>query len=502
MSREAYAEPPHQAKAGDHGLSPSAERALIVVVALLLLVPCLWQPHIMAGDLSSHLYNAWLAEQIQDGTLREPGLSLAHPLTNVLADWVMAALLGRVGRSGTERIVAGAAVEIFFWGAFFFVAAAAGQRCWIIAPTLAMISYGLIFHMGFLNFYLSTGLSLWVLALLWRPRHPWYWLAIPCAALALLAHAMPLAWALAALVYVHGVRRVPESQRWLIFIVGVCVLILIQTILLTLFPTAWFLQDLVGLDGILGMTGAGQLWLYGAQYLIVVAGILIVWFVLFLARLDRGSILADPVVHIWGLSMLAYILLPRMIQFPQYRYPLLFMQHRVSLFIAILFCAVVAGGPHGRSLTRFSSLLAATFFTMLYLDVRSLNQVEVQLTEMFSTLPPRTRVVAALRDSASSRLNGLIHVGSTACLGHCWDYGNYEPSTAQFRVRASAPNGVVVDDMGTVSDIEGGEHIVTPAEAPLYSVCPTKTPGGWFELRRLGAGDTTCLVRIPATKHF
>jgi len=95
-----------------------------------------------------------------------------------------------------------------------------------------------------------------------------------------------------------------------------------------------------------------------------------------------------------------------------------------------------------------------------------------------------------------------IHVGFTACLGRCWDYGNYEPSTAQFRVRASAPNGVVVDDMGIVGDIEAGEHLVTPAEAPLYSVCPTKTPGGWFELRRLGAGETTCLVWIPATKHF
>ena len=502
ISREADGEPPLHKKAGDYVLSRAAERALIAVVALLLLLPCLWQPHIMAGDLSSHLYNAWLAEQLQSGTLREPGVSLAHPVTNVLADRVMEALLGKLGRSVTERIVAGAAVEILFWGAFLFVAAAAGRRCWIIAPILGMLSYGIIFHMGFLNFYLSTGFSLWLMALLWRPRSPWYWLAIPCAALALLAHALPLAWAVAALVYAHGVRKVPQSQRWSIFIAGVCLIILIQSILLTLFPTAWSLGDLIRLDGILGLTGAGQLWLYGAQYLIVVAGVLIVWSVLFLARLDRGSILPDPVVHIWGLSMLAYVLLPRMIQFPQYRYPLLFMHYRVSLFIAILFCAVVAGGPHGRSLTRFSSLLAAAFFTMLYLDARSLNRVEAQLTQLLSNLPPRTRVVAALRDSGSWRLNGLIHVGSAACLGRCWDYGNYEPSTAQFRVRASAPNGVVVDDMQIVSDMEAGEHIVTAAEAPLYSVCPATTPGGWFELRRLEAGETTCLVRIPATSLF
>ncbi len=140
------------------------------MVALLLLVPCFWQPHIMAGDLSSHFYNAWLAGQIEQGKLKDEGLSLAHPLTNVLSDWVIEKLFYRVGRSATERIVVGAAVEIFFWGAFFFVATVVQQRCWIIAPSLGMLTYGLVFHLGFLNFYLSTGFSLWVLTLLWAPR--------------------------------------------------------------------------------------------------------------------------------------------------------------------------------------------------------------------------------------------------------------------------------------------------------------------------------------------
>lgn len=502
MSREVYTEPASPTKPGAHKLSAVAERTLIAVVALLLLVPCFWQPHIMAGDLSSHLYNAWLAGQIEQGKVPTQRVSLAHPITNVLADWALEGLLYTVERSGAERIVVGAAVEIFFWGAFFFVATAAGQRCWIIAPSLGMIAYGLIFHMGFLNFYISTGLSLWMMTLLWRPQRPWLWLAFPFAVLALLAHPLPLAWAVAALLYVHGVRRVPESLRAAVFIGGACLLILVQTILLALFPANWSLSDLVGLEGILGLTGAGQLWLYGGEYLIVVAGILIVWFVLFLERLDRGSILKDPVAHIWGLSILAYILLPRLVQFPQYRYPLEFMQYRVSLFIAILFCAMVAGGRHGRSLTRTSSLLAAVFFTVLYLDVKALNQVEVELTRLVSDLPPGERVVAALRDSGSRRINGLIHVGSTACLGRCWDYGNYEPSTGQFRIRVTGPNGVVADDMRTVGEIEAGRHVVTRDEAPLYNVCPSKALGTRFELRRLGAGETTCLVLLPATNHF
>ena len=502
MSREAYPEPPPRAKPGAHRLSPATERALFAVVALLLLVPCFWQPHIMAGDLPSHLYNAWLAGQIERGKLPAE-LSLAHPITNVLADRVSERLLYRFGPSATERIVAGAAVEIFFWGAFYFVAAAAGQRCWIIAPSLAMIAYGLVFHIGFLNFYISTGLSLWMMALLWRPRLPWCWLAVPLATLALLAHALPLAWALAALLYVHAVRMVPKSQKVLVFLGTTFLLIFAQFALLARFPAnTWSLADLVSSEAVLGLTGAGQCWLYGPEYAIVVGGILVIWLVLFLQRLDRRSILDDPVIHIWGLSILVYVLMPKVILFPQYQQPLGFMPYRISLFIAVLLCAVVSCGAHGRNLTRVSGLLASVFFTLMYLDARSLNRVETDLAGMVSNLPPSSRVAAALVDSGSWRLKGLEHVGAAACLERCFDYGNYEPPSAQFRVRVSGPNGVVASDMATVSEIGSGEHIVTPGEAPLYTVCAPQAGNAPFELRKLGAGETTCRVRLPATSGF
>ncbi len=502
MSREAYPEPPPRAKPGAHPLSPSTERALFAMVALLLLVPCFWQPHIMAGDLPSHFYNAWLAGQIEQGNLPAQ-LSLAHPITNVLADWVSEELLYRLGPSATERIVVGSAVEIFFWGAFYFVAAATGQRCWIIAPSLGMIAYGLVFHIGFLNFYISTALSLWMLALLWRPRLPWCWLAVPLAVLALLAHTLPLAWAFAALLYAHGVRMAQQSQRALVFLGAACLLILVQFALLARFPAnQWSLGSLVSLEAALGITGTGQSWLYGPEYAIVVCGVLIVWSVLFLERLNRRSILDDAVIHVWGLTILAYILMPKMILFPQYKMPLEFMPYRISLFIAILLCAVVAGGAHGRSLTRVSGLLASIFFTMMYLDARSLNRVEANLAGLVSNLPPGSRVAAALLDSASWRLNGLEHVAAAACLGRCFDYGNYEPPSVAFRVRVSGSNGVVASDMTTVSEIRSGEHIVTPGEAPLYTVCAPKQGDALFELRKLGAGEITCLVRLPATDHF
>jgi hypothetical protein len=487
-------------------LARGTNRLLVTVVTLLLLVPCFWQPHIMAGDVPSHLYNAWLAGQIEQGKLTAQ-LSLAHPITNVLADWVSEKLLYRFGLSATERIVVGAAVEIFFWGAFCFVGAAAEQRCWIIAPSLAMIAYGLIFHIGFLNFYISTGLSLWMMALLWRPRFPWCWLAIPFALLALLAHALPLACALGALLYVHGVRMVLKSQRALVFLGTASLLILAQYALLARFPeNRWSPGEWVSLEVALGLTGTGQFWLYGPEYAIVVCGVLLVWFALFMQRLDRRSVIDDPVIHLWGLSVLGYALMPKTIQLPQYHMPLEFMQYRMSLYVAILLCAVLAGGAHGRMLTRISGLLASLFFTLVYLDARSLNRVEADLAGAFSNLPPASRVASALRDSASWRLNGLEHAAAIACLGRCFDYGNYEPPSAAFRVRVSGPNGIVVSDMDTVGAIAEGEHIVTAVEAPLYTVCAAK-PGVAqgevpFKLRKLGAGETTCRVQLPATVGF
>jgi hypothetical protein len=258
----------------------------------------------------------------------------------------------------------------------------------------------------------------------------------------------------------------------------------------------------VRLDGILGLTGTGQLWLYSPKYLIVVLALLIVWFLLFLERLDRGSILGDPMIHIWGLTMVAYIVLPEGIQLPQYHLPIQYMHFRLSFFIAILFCAMVAGGGQGRALRRISAVLAVAFFTLLYVDARSLNRLENDLAGLVSQLPAGKRVVAEVQDNGSPQLNGLIHVASSICLGHCWDYANYEPASAAFRVRVSGPNGILVHDVHVVKEIELGEHIVTPEEDPLYTVCRSAESDSRLELKRLGAGEATCLVRIPLANHF
>ena len=465
-------------------------------VAIALLIPCVWQEHIEAGDLASHLYNAWLAGQIQNGTVA--GLTVAHPLTNVLSDAIMAALIGPLGPAWTARVVCAVAVEIFFWGAFSFISVVNQRKPWILAPCLGMLTYGMIFHFGFLNFYISTGCSLWILALLWNPSKFAFVQSIPLAVLGLLAHPLPLAWAVCVLVYVQVARRLQTTgAQVLLLLAAPAALILIQTVLLSMFPSEWSLSQALRLEGVLGATGVLQFCLYGSKYLLIAGGMLLLWFSLFLERVDRGKLISDPLVHVWVLNIAALVLIPSSIQFPQYQFGLLFISERISLFIAILFCAVIGGGSYGRAMTRLSSLLAIVFFTFVFIDVRAVNAVDAEITSLVSGLPPGQRVVASLQDSTG--LNSLAHVLDWACIGRCFDYANYEPGTGQFRIRVLRRNLVVAPTIAIAQEIEYGRHIVAPDEAPLYSICPGPDPEHRLRLQKLKAGDATCGFTLPTT---
>ena len=473
---------------------------LMAGLAIVLLIPCFWQPHIQAGDLASHVYNAWLAGQVQQGAL--PGLTLAHPVTNVLADWCLQALSNAFGFDWAVRVVAALAVQIFFWGGFSWLTVVHGRYPWIIVPFLAMLAYGLIFRFGFLNFYLSTGLTLCLMALLWHARWQRLYIAIPLALLAFLAQPLPLIWGLLALAYVAFANRLSGKMRVLLLPTAFALLVLIQTGLTALFPNRWSLAQLVDLGGILGLAGVGQFWIYGNKYLIIAVASLLLWAVLLLERFDQRGSLSDPIVHLWCLNLAGFVLIPFGIRFPNYQFAFLYISERISLFIAILFCAVVGGCQYGRGLTRLSALVAAAFFTFVYVDEKAMNMVQAQIAGLLAGLPPGQRVAVVLQDSRSARLNGLVHIGSGACLGHCFDYANYEPATGQFRIRVAGPNPFVVPTMNLVGEMELGKHIVTPAEAPLYSICPPTNPSEHLILRKLEPGDKTCLTRIEATPQL
>jgi hypothetical protein len=477
-------------------ISLLTEVLVIIGVTCVLLVPCIWQQHIEAGDLASHVYNAWLVAQVKTGVVQ--GLYLTHPLTNVLCDRILEWLLVRVGPAWAERMLAGTGVLVFFWGAFYLVNVVTLRRPWLLAPAFAMLAYGLVFNLGFVNFYVSTGISLWITGLLWQPTRNRVILSLPLWVLAILAHVMPVAWAAFVLVYTHLLRRFTLKMRAGALAASFIALIGMQLLVMKLFAYQWSLDQSLSLAGVLGVTGAEQVFLSGTKYFIVVAGAMAIGCVMFLERIDQGGMLNDPMVHIWILQMAAYVLTPAAVQLPQYQHVFAYIPQRVSLFNALIFCVMIGGGRYGRGITRLTALLAGVYFTFFFLDSRSFNDIESQVKALIDSAPQGARVVAEIADS-NSRLNPLLHIADRSCIGRCFSYANYEPATGQFRLRAAGPNLVVAPTMDVVKEIEDGRHIVTKAEAPVYSVCKSDRA---MLLRRLEAGETTCSFSLPVSPAF
>src|SRR5581483_5823970 len=161
---------------------------------------CYWQPRLQAGDLSSHVYNAWLTQLIESG--RVDGLMIVRQTTNVLFDLILGALFKVVGTEWSQRIAVSIAVLTFVWGAFAFINTVAGRRSWHLLPCVAMLAYGWVFHMGFFNFYLSMGLCFGAMSLFWKPSATRIALAVPLLVLAYMAHALPVVWTVGLLAYV------------------------------------------------------------------------------------------------------------------------------------------------------------------------------------------------------------------------------------------------------------------------------------------------------------
>ena len=440
----------------------------VVALSALLLVPCFWQQRIQAGDLSSHLYNAWLAQLVEHG--QAPGLTLARQSNNILFDWMLSGLMHAFGAPAAQRIAVSIAVLVFFWGAFAFVwsnsRARPRQAPWQLAPCLAMLAYGWVFHMGLFNFYISLGLCFGALAL---ARRNGRWACAAAAGLvgiAYIAHALPVAWAIGIFAYGRVAQALRPRHRVRLMIGTLAMLALAGFLLGELFPTRR------GPDQFMAMTGADQLWIYGRQYIFVGVAVLAVWALCFQRVLNtRGPerALLDVRVHMCALSSAAAVLLPGGVLLPGFRSGLDFMAERMSLAGAVLFCALVGSIRLPKPLVGALAAIAAVFFGLSYIDERAINQVETRMEQAVAQLPPGQRVVSALADSGS-RIPTLVHAVDRICLGRCFSYANYEPSTAQFRVRAYHQNGFVVSDYGESWSMQTGGYVVKARDLPMYNI--------------------------------
>jgi hypothetical protein len=450
------------------------------VASLLLLVPCYWQSRLQLGDLSSPIYNAWLAQLIESG--RAPGLAIVPQTTNILFDLILSGLFKAFGADAAQRISVSLAVLTFVWGAFAFVSVVSGRRPWSFMPAIAALAYGWVLHMGLLDFYLSLGLCFWALALAWEWKPRRVAAAVPVLILAYVAHGLPVAWTVALLGYLWLARRMTPPKRALLIAASLAAIVVARIVIASTMSYIWLPQQ------ILTITGTDQLWVFDIKYGVPFLGLLLV-FVLLFVRLRHQSgarnVLSSLPFHIVVITAVGVFLVPTRLSIPGYNHALVYIAERMSLALGICLCALLAPAPMRAYHRCAMAVVALLFFGFLYRDEGALNAFEDRMTELVSRLPPSQRVVSAINDP-TLRIGALTHMIDRACLGRCYSYANYEPSTAQFRIRVVAENPIVVSTYGDSSRLQAGTYVVKQRDLPLYQV--VLDPAGHMGIRTLTAG--------------
>lgn len=463
---------------------------LAFVISAAVLAPCFWHKRIEAGDLASHTYNAWLAQLIGHG--QAPGLYMAHPWTNILADVALARLAGILGFAAAEKIVVSACILIFFWGAFALIAAATRQPPWFLTPAIAMIAYGWTFQMGFLNYYLSLGVAFFALALFWRGRGLDWLVGIFLAALTFLAHPMGFLCLIAAAAYITLAEGIKRTYRWGIFISSLLAVLALHFYIVRHFRTQYWDTSIFYL-----MNGADQLALFGAPYVkLAMAAILFAGFCFLYADLREGR--GTPsrwhfrtALELWAILVFTAAMIPELIQLPQYAAPVGFPVSRLTSLTAVMaLCILGHMRPRKWHLAGFS-VIAALFFALLFLDTATLNAMEKQADALASALPYGRRVTETIIPPRGWRILFINHMVDRACIGHCFTYSNYEPSSAQFRIRVRPGSPLVTNSPAASQAMEDGRYVVQPDDLPMTQIyqCDEKD---WTRLciRDLTAGET------------
>jgi len=478
----------------------------VLAASAAVLVPCFWHKRIEAGDLGSHTYNAWLAQLVERG--QAPGLWIANQWNNMLFDASLSRLGNLVGLRLAERICMSAAVLIFFWGAFAMIAAMARRAPWPLTPFIAMLAYGWTFQQGFINYYISLGLAFFGVALLVRGSGleralillilPFAWMAHPLGVAVMFGLGF-YAW-IAAKLSLRGQLTLLAAAGFLL-------------VAATAYISTHFSVLLSGegsLEILLTYNGADQLLLYGSRYRLPADLLMIVvllWFGLDArarsTRNETWDIYFLP-LQLYGLALLAALLLPSFVTLPGYAAPLGLLTARLTSVSAVLVCCLLGVTRPQKWHFPCLAAVAALFFVFLYSDTGTLNNMEEQAERYERVLPPGSRIIATIWPFPGSRLL-IDHVIDRACIAQCFSYANYEPASGQFRLRAKPGNQYVLSDFASADAAESGNYIVQRRDLPLFEIYQCNLDMTTLCMRELAEGERNGAVGVhpasPATEQ-
>ena len=443
----------------------------VLIVSLVLLVPCFWHAHIQAGDLGSHVYNAWLSQLAEHG--QAPGVYVVHQWNNILFD-VMASAGSRIlGWHAAELLSVSVAVLVFFWGVFSFLAVVTKKLPWALVPCIFMLAYGYSFSMGFLNYYISLGLACFGLAAFWRGGAGNWISTLILSPLILLAHPIGFLWLAATIVYVSFWRLIPEYWRLILPILVIAGYLAVRVFLTNnpRFDADW------RPDPFFWMNGSDQLILYGHRYL-TLARIALAWGILcFLPAFAQGLRAGGARARAFRLPLELYLValtaaafLPENFRTDQFAGWIGLIVSRLTSITAIFGLCVLALVPLRKWQIAGFGVCAAVFFVFSYQNTQAISRVESNAKSLIATLPFGTRVVPVVSAPEDWRIEFIAHSVERACIGHCFSYSNYEPSSGQFRIRVRPGSPIVTASVDQSEAMSSGDYIIRPEDLPLVSI--------------------------------
>jgi hypothetical protein len=458
----------------------------VVVISALLVIPCFWHSHIQAGDLGSHVYNAWLAQLIENHQIS--GLTVARQWSNILFDLLILHVGNLVGFVAAEKIVVSFAVLVFFWGCFSFLAAASDNPPWKLAPFLFVLSYGYALHMGFMNYYFSIGFAFFALAAAKRGGAGNWLCTGAFAAISLLAHPIGLVLFVAMAIYVSLWRLLPPWTRLVL-----PAMVTISAVAMRLYFAG---HDALAAtwrsEGFIQLLGQDQLDLFGHRY-VLLSGIAVAWGIVcvlaaiydWIFRAKSSSSVLGLAIGLYLLAVIVTVCLPENFRVALYAGWIGLLVSRLTLVTAVLGLLVLASLRLPRWSAYGNVLCALLFFLFLYQDTGKLDRMEASARGLVHLLPMGTRVVAVANPPEDWRIQFIYHSIERACIGWCFSFANYEPASLQFRVRALPGNYFVTTSVDQSDDMSSGDYILRKEDLPLTAIY------------QCNEGDFTQLCALP-----
>jgi hypothetical protein len=458
---------------------------LIAAISTIVVVPCFWHHRLEAGDLGSHVYNAWLVQLISRG--QAPGLWIAPQWNNVFFDFLLSGFGKFFSLDMSARIAAAIAVLIFFWGAFAFIAAATRRAPWYLSPLLAAVTYGWTFNRGFFNYYLSLGVAFFALALFCVLKR-WKWLfVVAFVPLIYFAHPLGVAWLVAACVYIAVAEAMPKRLHAFLVLAAIGALAVVRIYLGKHFRVE------SASHSVLFFNGLDQL-LFTNRYAILILMLCVIGAIAFSWEVLRTRDFRDWLLpcaiplQLYLLVEAGIQLLPASIYLPQYAAPVGALTERLTSISAVLLCCLLGAIPPRRWQLFAFSAVAVAFFAFLYQDTGRLDRMEARVETLIHSIPPGQRILLTIAQPLNNRFSSK-HILDIACPDYCFAYGNYEAPAGQFRVRAISGSPIIAADLHDAEAMEEGTYVVQSRALPLFQIYQCGSTWTDLCIRPLQAGE-------------